>query len=81
MPRYVVHVYAVVRVPIRVNAESPGMAVKRVDEEYNLHDLLDRGEIEYAEDITEYLVDEVGDNDEIKKSFWLDKDGKIVRTL
>ena len=82
MPRYVVHVYAVVRVPIKgVNAESPEEAVKKVDEEINLHEILDKGEVEYAEDVTEYLVDEVGDDGDIKRSFWLDRDGNLVKQL
>ena len=82
MPRYVVHVYAVIRVPIKgVNAESPEEAVKKVDEEINLHEILDKGEVEYAEDVTEYLVDEVGDDGDIKRSFWLDRDGNLVKQL
>ena len=80
MPKYDVHIYAVVRVPIRgVDAKSPEEAVKKVDEEVNLHKILDRGIVEYAEDITEYLVDEVGDDGKIKRSFWLDRDGNLVK--
>jgi len=80
MPKYDVHIYAVVRVPIRgVDAKSPEEAVKKVDEEVNLHEILDRGIVEYAEDITEYLVDEVGDDGKIKRSFWLDRDGNLVK--
>jgi len=81
MPKYVVHIYAVVRVPVEISAESPEAAIKKIDEKYNLHDILDRGKIEYAEDVTEYLVDEVDDGGEIKRSFWLDRDGRLVKPL
>ena len=82
MPKYDVHIYAVVRVPIRgVDAKSPEEAVKKVDEEVNLHEILDRGIVEYAEDVTEYLVDEVELNGDIKRSFKLNKDGKLVEQI
>jgi len=78
LPRYVVHIYAVVRVPIEVNAESPEKAVKKVDREINLHEILDKGKVEYTEDVTEYLVDEIEPNGDIKRSFWLDRDGNLL---
>ena len=79
MPTYDVHVYAVVRVPIKgVKAKSPKEAIKKVDGKLDLHKILDKGEIEYAEDVTEYLVDEVEPNGDVKRSFCFDKDGEQV---
>ena len=76
MPRYIVHIYAVVRVPIEVNAESPEKAVKKADEITDLHQILDKDEVEYAEDIIEYLVDEIEDGD-VKRSFSFDRHGNL----
>ncbi len=58
--KYRVHVYAVVRVPIEVEAESQAEAIAKADE-VNLHAEVRSAEAEYAEQVTGYLVDEIGD--------------------
>ncbi len=70
MKKYKVHLFAVVRVPVEVEAESQTEAIKKAEEETDLHALFDYWnpggigqERQYAEEITEYLVDEQGDQD------------------
>ena len=69
--QYNVHVCAVVRIKInRVEADNMCQAIERAEDEANLaslfpHHIVDGGrlETEYAEDVTSYLVDVVGDEE------------------
>ncbi len=80
MAKYNVHLYAVVRVDIsNIEAESQQAAIRKAEEETDLHTLLDALEaVEYGEEIIGYLVDEVGD-DEFRKSRNYNADGKRQR--
>ena len=80
MAKYNVHLYAVVRVDIsNIEAESQQAALKKAEEETDLHTLLDATEaVEYGEEIIGYLVDEVGD-DEFRKSCNYNADGERQR--
>jgi len=79
--KYTVHVFPIVRVKVPdVEAESQEKAIEQVNTkidsgEINLHAMLDRDGIEYAEDVDGYHVDEENDP-EYKNSTWYDKDGK-----
>jgi len=74
MKRYDVHIYPIVRVKVSgVEADNQVEAIKKAEQIIDLHSLLDRDdEIEYAEDIDCFLVDEEGD-EEYQKSRWYDK--------
>ena len=70
---YNVHVYPIVHVKVcGVEAESQEEAMKKVDATADFHSLLDRDDIEYAEDVDCFLVDEQGDT-EYENSVWYDK--------
>lgn len=70
MPRYRVHIYAIGRVPVDVEADSAVEAVKKAERLTNLYDCFDSGNCEYAEEVVDYLVDELDDHgDFIKSSF------------
>ena len=62
--KYRVHCYAVVRVPLWVEADSHKAAMEKASET-NFEELLNHkeDEIEYAEEISHYLVDEEGDEE------------------
>lgn len=76
MKAYRVHIYAVARVPVTVEADTQRGAVKKANQEVDLDRLFyPVGECEYAEEITGYLVDEVGDT-EYKRSMWYDREGE-----
>lgn len=64
---YKVHIFAVVRVPIPVEAETQDEAMIEADK-IDLHTILDIGVIEYDEEIAGYLVDEIGDEDHEKST-------------
>ncbi len=61
MPKYTVHIYAVARVPVEVEAESMEGAIKKAEEKTNLYDVLDSEKASFAEEVTGYLVDVEGD--------------------
>jgi hypothetical protein len=54
--KYTVHIYAVVRVPVDVEADSPEEAIKKTDD-FDLHSGFMQGE--YSENVTGYMVDEI----------------------
>lgn len=56
MAKYTVHIYAVVRVPVEVEADSPEEAIKKSDD-FDLHSGFMGGE--YSESVTGYVVDEL----------------------
>ncbi len=62
MPKYNVHIYAIVRVAIEgVEADSPEAAAKIADERTDLH-LACPSIGEYAESVDGYMVDELGED-------------------
>lgn len=82
MPKYDVHVYAIIRVKIAaVEANDPIEAAKRADERVDLHRFQDvhidgASEIEWAEDIQDYLV---GATDAVqRKTYLIDKNHKPI---
>ncbi len=72
--RYRVHIYAIVRVPVEVEAKSKTDAIKRAEEQTNLYSAFRNPDVEYAEEVTEYLVDECDDPDH-KNSRRYENDG------
>jgi hypothetical protein len=72
--KYTVWVFPIVRVKVPdVEASSQEEAMKKVDESTDFHALLDRENIEFAEEIDCFHVDE--DNDpEYERSQWYDAD-------
>jgi len=60
--KYDVHIYPIVRIVVKgVEAESQEEAIKKAEAETDLHALLDRPSMEYAEDIDSFHVDEEDD--------------------
>lgn len=55
--KYRVHIYAVVRIPVDVEAETPEGAAQAAEESINLHDQPWPLRGEYAEEIESFLVD------------------------
>ena len=74
MTKYRVHIYAIVRVPVDVEAESPEKAVELADQATNLHEAFRQGE--YADDIDGFLVDELGPQGIVVSSQAYDKKGR-----
>jgi len=79
--KYRVHIYAVVRVPVEVEAESQQEAIKMAEESVDFHSLLSHGEYEYAEDVDGFLVDELDEDGDHTNSTWYDENGEINRTM
>jgi len=80
MPNYHVHLYALVRVKVpNVEADSPEAAcpdaAKRVDLDSLFHGVSGPyvSDVEYADEVTHYLVDLDGDTD-YEESVYLDGD-------
>ena len=65
MKKYRVHIYAVVRIPVDVEAESQIKAIKKAEANTHLHTKLTNDEVKYAEEISGFLVDEIGDEEHI----------------
>tara|TARA_R100000306_G_C4358695_1_gene134138 strand:+ start:312 stop:590 length:279 start_codon:yes stop_codon:yes gene_type:complete len=65
---YTVHVYAIVRVPVKVEAESQVDAIEKAEAKVDWYTQFD-GDQEWAEENAYYLVDELGD-EEYQKSHW-----------
>ena len=76
--KYKVHIYAIVRVKVLdVEANSQEEAITRVRDHVNLNDLLNRTHplsnvehVEFADEITGYLVDEQGDQKHERSRFY-----------
>ena len=81
MPKYHVHVYAIVRVLVPdVEAENQEEACKKAEQMVDLHQLFEQmhfdppvGYVEFADDLDGFLVDEDGDT-EHERSTGYDKD-------
>lgn len=78
--KFKVHIYAIVRVPVEVEAENAQEAIKVAEQSCDMHALFNHPEYEYAEDTDGYLVDEIGDDDYLNTT-WYDKHGEIDRTM
>jgi hypothetical protein len=84
--KYDVHVYAVVRIKIPIEANDQKDAIKKVMEQTEFNKMFDRcesPEVEYADDVIDFLVDEPpnaeGDVDYSKSKNWhYDGDGELV---
>lgn len=76
--KYRVHVYAVVRYPMMVEAESQQDAVKLAYETFDERDLRTR-DAEFADELqNNYLVDEEGDTEYERSTWWrFDDDGEV----
>ena len=74
---YKVHVYAVVKVPVEVEAETQADAISKAVDSVDWYTEF-RGRQEWAEEMAYFLVDEVGDTD-YERSQWhgYDRDGNI----
>ena len=75
--QYRVHIYAVVRIPVVVEADSQQDAIAKALPKADLYELdttLADCDGEYADQVTGYLVDEVGD-EEYFNPIWYDSDG------
>ena len=87
MPKYNVHLFATVRVKVKdVEAESQSEAVREAQENVDLYHVFDGQvynnpveSVEWTEEITEVLVDEVGDV-EYSRSAWYNPNGTPLIT-
>ena len=70
--KFRVHIYAIVRVPVNVEADDLVAAAKKAEETTDLHTAFRQGE--YAEAIDEFYVDELDDKGELVTSTILDAD-------
>lgn len=70
MPKYHVHVYPIFRVLVpNIEADSPEEACQKAEQALDL-DQFNRPEIEYADDIDGFLVDEDGDTEHLRSAFY-----------
>lgn len=76
--KYRVHVYAVVRVPLEIEADTQEEAVKLAYASF-VEDDIRNGEAEFAEELqNNYLVDEEGDTQYERSTWWrFDDDGEV----
>ena len=85
MPKYRVHIYALVRVPVDLEAPTPIEAARKAENETDLYSAVKRQHIEYAEDVESYLVDELNDDGEWNGkqgvTFYPDKCRLLRRTV
>ena len=85
--KYTVHIYAIVRVEVpEIEAETQQQALTRAQKQVDLYDLFRRCDvpngvecIEYADEISHFLVDEEGD-EEHEKSKWYDSTEDLMET-
>ncbi len=74
MKKYKVHLFAVVRVPVKVEAESQTQAIEKAEKETDL-EFLFKGcmgaPTEYADEVAYYLVD-AQEDEEHQESQWYD---------
>ena len=76
--KYNVHVYVIVRVKVLdIEAKNQREAIKGVHDHVNLRDLLNRSyplsnveHVEFVDEITGYLVDELGDQKHERSRFY-----------
>lgn len=81
--KYFVHIYAVCRRRVEVEAGSQQEAVKKANQmdmdELFTHRRGSLDEVEYAEQVLDFLVDEDGDKEHEKSQVWkIDPDGQII---
>ncbi len=71
--KYNVHLFPIVRVKVHgVEADSQEEAIKKAEDSTDFNDLFNKApDIEYAEEVAYYLVDEVGD-EEYERTGWHD---------
>jgi len=71
--KYDVHLFPIVRVKVHgVEAGSQEEAIKKAEDSTDFNDLFNKApDIEYAEEVAYYLVDEVGD-EEYERTRWHD---------
>lgn len=71
--KYDVHLFPIVRVKVHgVEAGSQEEAIKKAEESTDFDDLFNKApDIEYAEEVAYYLIDEVGD-EEYERTRWHD---------
>jgi hypothetical protein len=84
-----VHLYAVVRVKVSgIEADSHEEAIEIAEQRVDMNMLFDGLQgprapdieyTEYADEITEFLVDEEGDEENEHSDYWKYKDGKLVK--
>ncbi len=78
-----VHLFCTVRIPVDIeDAETPEQAIKDAVETCAFEEILNPGEVEWAEEIREALVDELTDAGELVdgNSWWFRPvDGEPVR--
>jgi hypothetical protein len=71
MPKYHVHIYAVFRVRVPdVEADSPEEACQKAEQAVDLADLPNGTWVDYADDIHGFLVDEDGDTEYERSTFY-----------
>ena len=68
-PNKRVHIYAVIRIPVDVHAESDEEAIKKAESEFNesiprINEYLGFANAEYAEEISNFGVDDIDENGE-----------------
>jgi|HubBroStandDraft_2_1064218.scaffolds.fasta_scaffold668858_3 hypothetical protein len=82
--KYTVHVFAVARVPLEIEAASQEEAVSKAREDFSLQDYLAgsavNGVVYDSEEITEFFVDEEGD-EEHENSKTYNADGKLRNSI
>ena len=79
--KYPVHIYAVCRRDIAVEAQSQEEAVSKANE-MDMTALFSRNPaVEYADEVSDFLVDQPDDKDYRESHVWEIVDGKPVRKL
>lgn len=74
MPKFKVHMFPVVRVEVFVEAFTMEEAIRKADEETDLHGMFRGEHQEFAEDIDSFCVIVNGDEDD-EHTQWFEKDG------
>lgn len=76
MKQFRVHIFATIRVPVCTMATDQKEAIRNVEKETDLHSLLSHGSLEFAEEITGFLVDEFDEAGELmfERSQYYDKE-------
>jgi hypothetical protein len=77
--KYRVHVYAVVRVPVEVDAESQLDAIKLAENARDWDQELNAGDHEFADEIVGFLVDEDGDPEYLNSKMYDEPVTKVER--
>lgn len=71
MKRFKVHIFAEVRVPVEVEADTAIEAARKADAITNLYEIVKTGRCEYAENVTNFVVDEFNSDGEMVNSVLL----------